>query len=129
MSIQTLKHDDKGNISITIDKSNKNIVNCALTAKPDNQSPVRYQMYWKFDFDGVSVDEIKEIAANYLKIRAQDAWRKDPNYKDDSYADKTFKVMELINKQRTRKSPAEKILTQVKKLSKAERDALLRELA
>ncbi len=127
--IKTLELDEKGTISISHVGERK--VECNLTAKPDSKSPVRYQMKWSFDFSSCSPQEVEEIAANYLKIRQQDAWRKDADYNDATkYNDVTFDVKEIMSRTRVNRSnPVAKAKKLLEAMSEDARAELLKQLA
>lgn len=99
------------------------------TVKPDNSSRDRYNLKWKFDFAGVSQNEIKLIAARTLTIRKQGEWRAAKNRMDGAiWNDCTFSVREILDGARRAKAPVEKIEDLLPKLSDAEIEELKRKL-
>lgn len=120
--------DEKGTINISTIGKNK--VQCDLTAKPNSESPVRYQMRWTFDFSNCTPEEIQEIAANYVKIRMQDFWRKQQNYADASWNGKTFDVKtEILERTRvTNKNPVARASKLIDTMSDEQKAELLKQL-
>ncbi len=119
---------EKGKIALT--HKGNNVVECDLTVKPEFDSPVKYQMRWFFDFSECSREEIEEIAANYLKIRVQDNFRKVPVKERAFFNDKMFNVkLDLLNKTRvSNKNPLKRVQKLLEVLSLEEKQALLAQL-
>lgn len=122
--VNTLDLTEKGRASIK--HLGENHVEVYLTAKPSSDSPVKYQMRWLFNFSECSREELEEIAANYLKIRQQDAWRMQGDYENPEFAEKTFNVkQDILSKKRANaKDPVAKVKKQLANLSKEEKEQL-----
>lgn len=94
--------------------------------KPSKQ---QYALTWNFDFDGVSVDDLKRLAARGLVIDQRPKFKNEKDGKKlDQWDNRNFSVAKLLVKERQRVSAAEKAEKAVSNLGVDEQIALLQKL-
>lgn len=124
--MRTLTKDENANRAISIDGKN---VKCVHTVKTGRDEPVRYELTWTFDFGEVNADELLELAVRNVLIRTQQDWRaaKD-RMKEEKWDNKTFSVRGILDETRKSADPFARAKAAAGKLSKEEREALIKEL-
>lgn len=104
--------------------------------KASEESEVGYLLTWEFDFQGVTVPELMDIAAGALTIGERPPFKKalkdskDQDTTAEEWDNKTFSVRDLIDDARKSKAdPVTKAKNALGKLSEADRKALLEALS
>lgn len=108
-----------------------NVVTAVHTVKPNKESETRFELVWHIDFDGVKKDELLKLAARTVVIKLQQDWRQAKDRTNAQKWDKvTFKVREILDRPVTRnfEPTVENTMARAKKLSKAEKAELLKQL-
>lgn len=107
-----------------------NVVTVVRTAKPDENSPIRYVVNWAFDFDEVTPDELRELASRNLVIDVQRAFRATTDADRENYGNRTYRVRDMLDAAKTRKSadPATRARNAVSKLDDAAKLAIIAEI-
>ena len=120
--------DEQATLNTTVEG---NMVHLVFSVKPNgDKGTARYNLEQNLDFEGVSQDELLEIASKPLRIDIQTAWRGAKDRMDaDVWQGRTWKVRDMLDQGRSKASPTQKASNAVAKLSKAERDSLFAQYA
>lgn len=127
MAIKTLTRDESAERSTTTEGK---IVHVTRTVKPKSDSEVRYVVEWNIDFDGVTNQELLQLAARGVVIDIQRLFRAASDKERESFGKRNFSVRELLDTTRERKTadPATRAKNAVAKLSDEEKAALIADL-
>ncbi len=127
MAIKTITADEKHTRSTEVAGD---VVTVVRTAKPNENSPVRFIVNWEFNFADVTANELRELSARALVIDVQRAFRAATDAQLETYGNRKFTVREMIDAAKTRKSadPATRARNAVSKLDDAAKTALIAEL-
>ena len=123
--MKKLAKTDQADLSVSTEVE-KRIVAFNHTVKPDEESPVRYQLHWRLDFSDLPMEDLLKLAARTVRIRLQQDWRKAKDKMDESKWDnRTFNVKAVLASTRQAASPLEKSEALVQKMSAEEKAALM----
>lgn len=104
-------------------------VTCTHSVKASNDDPNRYNLRWTFNFANVSQEEILTLASKAVLIDKQGSWRKaDDRMNAEKWQDATFNVRDMLDNRRQALDPTERVTKVAAKMSKAERDELIKKL-
>lgn len=104
-----------------------NTILAIRTVKPSATSDVKTRVEWTFNLDGVTHEELLELAARSLVIDAQRTWRNMSAADRDANAVRDWDVRAMLDAARTRTSadPVKKAAKLVEGMSDDERRAFL----
>lgn len=98
------------------------------TVKPDNDSPAKFELLWRFDFEGVTDEEVLLLAGKALTINKQRDWRVAKNQMDEEvWHDVTFRVRDMLDGARRKADPIAKARKLLDGMTAEQALALLRE--
>lgn len=120
--MKKLTKDEQATLSTKVDGD---LATCTFTVKPDADSPERYNLTVPFDFKGVSREELIQLAVRPLRIDFQGRWRASKNKMDKSWEDRQS-VRNILDGMRTKADPMTRATRAIEKLSKAEREQLMK---
>ena len=121
--LQQIKTDASATINCTAMGKE---VNFTHSVKVEQDTKVRYNLNWTFDFATVAQSEILKLAARSMLIRKQGEWRKAKNRLDaDVWDEVTFDVESMLAEGRKSADPVTKVVNAVAKMSQAEKADLL----
>lgn len=124
--MRTLSKDENANLQLTV---KGNIATVTHTAKVNRDDEARVEMTWNLDFEKVSKDDLLKLAARTVTIKQQAAWRKAADrMKAEKWDNVTFDVAAILAAGRQPADPKARAITAISKLSKAEREEVLKAL-
>lgn len=121
MSAQKAIKGETYNRSRTVDVDTLNVNVKHVTAHKSGD----YYLTWNFDFTDVTQEQLLDLATRSLVIDARPQFKNCPENEIDSWDDKTFKVADMLVKQRRGKSDAQKAADLFAKLSPEEQAAIM----
>jgi hypothetical protein len=98
------------------------------TVRPVEGGP-QYNLQWKFDFSTCTPEEVLRLAARSIVIAKQGEWRKDKEQTNaERWHEVMFNVHDMLAEGRKTADPFTRAKGAAAKLSKAEREALIKQL-
>ena len=105
-----------------------NVATCTFTVKPEANGS-RFNLLHRYDYTGVSEEEVLALATRSIRIDVQAKWRKAKDKMDaEKWTDKTFMVRDILDESPAKADPVTKALRLADKMTKAERNEYIKKL-